>query len=266
MITAPQKSFAYATVNTTSLPVTEQIKSPWLANYRKSFTRSKASVAASKTFTSTSHSPPHSLRTSPRKKRKPDFNIFCETSSTTEISRLSYKRSKTAPDRDLRVPLVDRSDFANSTPTPSPRMPSAPFVFSTADPCWENIENYDPQSDLDVSFLEDEVAYTASSTLDPPPTRPSIRVSGSRKITASQRLPPPVDMEMYHLLGITSWKVTRAEIRTAYRKIAFAAHPDKVGVEQRNFATIRMQQVNAAKDLLLDNQRRWQYHTNGYTM
>lgn len=65
------------------------------------------------------------------------------------------------------------------------------------------------------------------------------------------------------MLGISDWRVSESEIRLAYRKVAFTSHPDRVADGEREAATRRMQQVNAARELLLDDQRRRQYHADG---
>lgn len=64
--------------------------------------------------------------------------------------------------------------------------------------------------------------------------------------------------DIYAELGIAS-SASRAEIRAAYRLVAKAAHPDVSGPADAPFATARMARINAARDVLLDPDRRAEY-------
>ena len=76
-------------------------------------------------------------------------------------------------------------------------------------------------------------------------------------------LPRPVNMVLYDLLNLQSWTVSNQEIKVAYRQMVVVSHPDKVPEEQRAEATEMMQKLNGAKDVLLDDEKRRQYHVDG---
>ena len=65
-------------------------------------------------------------------------------------------------------------------------------------------------------------------------------------------------LDPYYLLGV---ELTAApeEIRAAYRRRAAEIHPDLQPPEKREWASERMKQTNAARDLLLDPRRRAKY-------
>jgi DnaJ-class molecular chaperone len=65
------------------------------------------------------------------------------------------------------------------------------------------------------------------------------------------------------MLKLKDWNVSRDAIKLAYRRVAFANHPDMVAPREKEFATLAMQQINAARDLLLDARRRHKYHRDG---
>lgn len=65
-------------------------------------------------------------------------------------------------------------------------------------------------------------------------------------------------LDPYYLLGI-ELTATPDEIRAAYRRRAAEAHPDIQPPEKREWASERMKQLNAARDLLLDPMRRAEY-------
>ena len=147
---------------------------------------------------------------------------------------------------------------------PSPRTPDTPYPLSFADPLWENIENYEPQaatpnltSSLDMP--SGTTPYLMGPSLGPPP-RHATRALRARP-ARSPRLPR--SMEVYTLLGLQDWTVTREEIRAAYRRAALEQHPDHANNEERSEATLKMQQLNAARDLLLNERTRRQYHIDG---
>jgi DnaJ-class molecular chaperone len=68
---------------------------------------------------------------------------------------------------------------------------------------------------------------------------------------------------LYNVLELDNWNATGEQIKNAYRKIAVEYHPDKVAADQREAATHVMQNVNAAKDVLMNDARRRAYHRNG---
>lgn len=65
-------------------------------------------------------------------------------------------------------------------------------------------------------------------------------------------------LDPYYLLGI-ELHATSDEIRAAYRRRAAEIHPDTQPPEKREWASERMKQLNAARDLLLDPKRRAEY-------
>lgn len=75
--------------------------------------------------------------------------------------------------------------------------------------------------------------------------------------------PPPRNMVLYGVLGLSNWNVSKMVIERAWRHTAREHHPDKVAAEEREAATAKMQQVNAAKEVLTDPVRRCQYHEDG---
>ena len=65
-------------------------------------------------------------------------------------------------------------------------------------------------------------------------------------------------LDPYYLLGI-ELNAAPDEIRAAYRRRAAEVHPDIQPPEKREWASERMKQLNAARDLLLDPKRRAEY-------
>ncbi|PZD26358.1 DnaJ domain containing protein [Pyrenophora tritici-repentis] len=77
------------------------------------------------------------IRKSATKKRRQDFDIFVDDTTT-------YLPTPASPPAtpNVRPPLGVRT--ANLTPLPPSRLPDTPFTFSQSDPNWEDIENYTP--------------------------------------------------------------------------------------------------------------------------
>jgi len=76
------------------------------------------------------------LRTTYRERRhKPDFVIYADNS--TKNFRRPLLQNKGA-----RVPLREKTNLANTVMIPAYRRAATPFVFSAADPLWEDNENY----------------------------------------------------------------------------------------------------------------------------
>jgi hypothetical protein len=65
-------------------------------------------------------------------------------------------------------------------------------------------------------------------------------------------------LDPYYLLGV-ELNTTPDDIRAAYRRRAAEIHPDLQPPEKREWASERMKQLNAARDLLLDPERRAKY-------
>jgi curved DNA-binding protein CbpA len=70
-------------------------------------------------------------------------------------------------------------------------------------------------------------------------------------------------MVLYELLGLDSWKATKKEVKTAWRQKALSVHPDRATEEDREAATLLMQKLNAAVEVLSDRVRRRKYHEDG---
>ncbi|RAQ99459.1 hypothetical protein DDE82_008234 [Stemphylium lycopersici] len=209
-------------------------------------------------------SPPSSAVKKPQsKKRKLNFTIFVDTNTATDIPRppSTPKRSKTGTPR---TPLSDRTHSTNSTPAPSPRLPDTPFPFSDADPYWENAENYGPVASMTPPATPRGPSLPPTPCIGPPPAS-SARALRPRTNQASSpaNLLPPVNMLLYHMLGLETWRVSVDGIMSAYRRTAMAIHPDKATPKEKELAHLAMQQLNATKELLLSARRRRQYHRDG---
>ncbi|KAJ4346219.1 hypothetical protein N0V95_005585 [Ascochyta clinopodiicola] len=211
----------------------------------------------------------------PNKKRgrRPVFDVYIDTNAAD--TPLSPSQKKPRP--NVRVPLSVKTDSANDTPHPSPRKPDRPFVYSRSDPLWANGENYDPCSyymtppptpgGLSSGSSESSTTPGGYSPTPPPspfspPLHPT-RALRARRTPSMNVLPPPKDKTLYTALNLNNWKATEAQIKNAYRKVAVEYHPDKVAEEERDTATQMMQNVNAAKEVLLDAKRRKAYHLSG---
>lgn len=68
--------------------------------------------------------------------------------------------------------------------------------------------------------------------------------------------------DQYEALGLTR-DATDEQIRMAHRKLSMDWHPDRVSAEQKNQATDKIFLINAARDLLLDAQKRVEYDMYG---
>jgi DnaJ-class molecular chaperone len=70
-------------------------------------------------------------------------------------------------------------------------------------------------------------------------------------------------MVLYEMLGLHDWNVSKRTIMTARRQTALMFHPDRAKEDEREAATVRMQQVNAAAEVLSHRKSRWKYHVDG---
>ena len=70
-------------------------------------------------------------------------------------------------------------------------------------------------------------------------------------------------MELYEILELSDWNVGADAILAAYRKLVLIWHPDKVCEEEQEAATAMMQDLNGAKEVLMDAVRRREYHQTG---
>jgi curved DNA-binding protein CbpA len=70
-------------------------------------------------------------------------------------------------------------------------------------------------------------------------------------------------MTLYDLLELANWNASIGEIMAAYRDVAMRAHPDRAAEDERDAATLKMQLINGAKEVLSDHHLRRQYHVDG---
>ncbi|KAF1941690.1 hypothetical protein EJ02DRAFT_404015 [Clathrospora elynae] len=199
--------------------------------------------------------------TNKKRKHKPKITIFFDADAANEPLK-TPKRSKT---NSPRTPLADRTHSSNSTPAPSPHLPDTPFPLSSADPWWENIENYDMNNIISPPATPHNRPLRPSPSVGPPPplTTRTLRPRARQTAVPNTLLPPAQNMILYNMLGLRDWSVSADAIKFAYRRVAFTSHPDRASIKDREIATLEMQQINAAKDLLLDARRRRQYHADG---
>jgi hypothetical protein len=197
------------------------------------------------------------LPTTPKRRvRKRDFNFFIETNLADVPLGPATQRSKRLP---KRVPLSVRLDSANSTPSPSPLLPATPYSLSPGDSFWiDNKENWD-RAPWPTPPPTPALSPTSPAGPPPPPSPRARIIRPSPTPTTT----PPCNMALYQLLGLDSWNVTRKEIKTAWRKKALGVHPDRAAQEDREAATLLMQKLNAAVEVLSDCERRRQYHEDG---
>ncbi|OAL54807.1 hypothetical protein IQ07DRAFT_665220 [Pyrenochaeta sp. DS3sAY3a] len=189
---------------------------------------------------------PEQPRRSQRKRRHAAFAIFNDQDSAPKPAP---KKSKT----NLRTPLGTRNNSSNSTPAASPRPSDAPFRASPGDPTWEDLENYTDQS----------AAPEAVPEAAPAPAPAARPILVARLRVAPWAVVEPQSMEAYSLLGLAHWRVGSKAITAAYRQEALKCHPDKVAAEAKGAATEKMQRLNAAKEMFMDDRKRHQYHLTG---
>lgn len=165
------------------------------------------------------------------------------------------------PRIDARVPLGKRCDSANSTPSPTPRDDAASFSQSPSDPFWTGKENEDPSPTDTPELVVAAFPHDPSAPIGPPP--PSTSRARTNRPARVARLPLPQNIELYLILNLDDWKVSKKQILSAWRHVSLDLHPDRVAAEDRDVATLMMQQINAAKDVLTDSAARRQYHLTG---
>ncbi|EAT79405.2 hypothetical protein SNOG_13078 [Parastagonospora nodorum SN15] len=179
-----------------------------------------------------------------RPSRKRPIEIFVDSTADSVPRGPPSQR----PRLDGRSPLGKRSDSANSTPCPSPRDDAAPYSQSPNDSFWTGQENRDPNPPVTP---EPFVAAFPRARIVRPVRSPRLP------------LPPPKDVVLYDILGLNDWNVSKNQILSAWRHVSLDLHPDRVAEEFRGTATILMQEVNAAKEVLTDRAARRAYHRTG---
>lgn len=216
---------------------------------------------------------PINTRTSRKRDRCPDstdINIYVDSDDNHIVSTPPPKKSK----RNSRIPLSIGVNSTNISPASSPLGPDIPFSYSSADPFWCNKENYDrhacyitpPPTPNGPSLQQSPYSTPLPTPFSPPTSSPrhfTRIVTRPRSDVPSIRPPAPKDMTLYSMLGLDDYQAIDKEIRAAYRKTALNHHPDRVDQEQRCAATLHMQQINAARDVLLNKVRRKHYHKTG---
>jgi hypothetical protein len=219
-----------------------------------------------------------------KRNRKPEFAIFIDTDTANAPPRPAPKKTKLTP----RMPLAVKTDCGNDSPLPSPHAPDVPRPFSSTDPLWESNENYfsytaPPPTHHDPTPAQPSNNRPAPRETPRPTSRPApspaphpsphptprpTSQSGSRparrRRTSAVGAPrTPNNMVLYNLLGLEDWNAGTEQIKLAYKKAAMKFHPDRVPAGQRQEATVQMQRVNAAKEVLLDTRRRRAYNRSG---
>ncbi|EUC46498.1 hypothetical protein COCMIDRAFT_25457 [Bipolaris oryzae ATCC 44560] len=202
------------------------------------------------------------------KKRKPNFTIFADEDTENQVASAisTPKKSRTSTPR---TPLSERTASTNSTPAPSPRSSSTPFSLSPFDPYWEDIENYPPYTTPVTPPVIPPPATTIP--VSPPPSRSSSTRTRTRNLNSRppppstpSRLNPPINSLLYTTLGLSDWRATPSTIKKSYRRMARTLHPDKASSEEdKGAANLAMQQLNAARDVLVDTEARREYHRTG---
>lgn len=223
-----------------------------------SYNYSQASVHSQLTTDACPPSPPQAQDPLPKKRgRKPEFTVFIDPVTVSDRQE-PVSRKKT----NSRIPLAVKSSSANSTPSPPPRPSDTPFPRSTGDPWWEDAENYDPRPFIMPPSTPAGLISTQSPS---PAARPHVtpRTTRPRRAKRPFLLPTPRSMMLYNLLKLENWNASTNEIKMAWRRVALGSHPDKVAEEHREAATLKMQELNAARDLLSDRKRRHRYHLDG---
>jgi hypothetical protein len=204
-----------------------------------------------------------------KRNRKPEVTIFIDTDTANAPAHLAPtpsapKKTRLTP----RLPLAVKSDFGNDSPRPSPRAPEAPWPSSSADPLWENRENYFLYTIPVAAPRNPSPAQPSNSRPTPRPTprpapQPVPRPARRRRASAANTPRAPNNMVLYNLLELQDWNAGAEQIQVAYRRAAMKYHPDRVPADRRHEATVQMQRVNAAKEVLLDARRRRAYNRSG---
>jgi hypothetical protein len=220
-----------------------------------------------------------------KRNRKPEVTIFIDTDTANAPAHLAptfsaSKKTRLTP----RLPLAVKSDFGNGSPRPSRRAPEAPWPSSSADPLWENRENYFLYTIPVAAPRNSSPAQPSNSRPTPrPASRPTThsvprptthsvprpapqpvpRPARRRRASAANAPRAPNNMVLYNLLELQDWNAGTEQIQVAYRRAAMKYHPDRVPADQQHEATVQMQRVNAAKEVLLDARRRRAYNRSG---
>ncbi|KAL5113403.1 hypothetical protein ACEQ8H_008726 [Pleosporales sp. CAS-2024a] len=194
--------------------------------------------------------------TSRRRHRNPNstFQIFVDASAGTAQDPVQKQQKL-----DARTPLAVKTDMVNNT---CPAFVHAHEAFLFHSPSfWTEQEN-----------LELETA-SPTERLDATPqdwsTAPSIdswsQASRTRNIY-SLRLPalsPPQNMVLYEVLGLDDWHASIHDILSAWSSALQDMGPGPVLAQRREVDAIFLQQIDMAKNILIDPAARRRYHDTG---
>ena len=199
-----------------------------------------------------------------------DFGILDEVSSHLPPFAPSPPTLKKKAKKARRSVLGEIS--GNAMRLPQYRNHAVGYGFRVNDPNYEDFENFenfvpDPRPPPPSPRVEPSMPRWTPHQSSPRPRpqrtqntqHPETHLIASAAPVSSE----PVCLVLYNLLGLESWKVDNDEIKAAYRRVAVINHPDKAAQEDKELATTRMQQINAAKDILLDSACRTKYHETG---
>ncbi|KAF2713898.1 DnaJ-domain-containing protein [Pleomassaria siparia CBS 279.74] len=202
--------------------------------------------------------PPKPAATNKRVRRQNpsrEFSVFVEQPSQRSAPNPAPKK-KTKTGRKVLGEIS-----GNKTPPRKYRDPTMGFGFNPNDPNYEDLENVDqsppppppppispPQPPRQQARPQRHRANRPRPThVNTTPTDPAV----------------PKCLVLYNLLEVKNWKASEEEIKVAYRHVALLFHPDKATQEDQELATVYMQHINAAKEVLLDGVRRAEYHRTG---
>jgi hypothetical protein len=235
---------------------------------------------------------PPTATPSRRRRRQPSFSIFLDVEAANAVNADAENAENRVPKRaktKARSPLSDRTDFGNVTPAPSPRLPMSSFLMTprrslrreATAPTDENNQPIAPMTPPGTPVTGDFLPRLRAPSLTaprpapvlgptpnagpPPPFVRTVRFPRFARARADtyNPLPAPVNMTLYDLLELANWNASIGEIMAAYRDVAMRAHPDRAAEDERDAATLKMQLINGAKEVLSDHHLRRQYHVDG---
>jgi hypothetical protein len=190
----------------------------------------------------------------------------------TKGSKKSAAKKKSVPKKihvyktkSGRTILGDLSSSGNSSPTPSPRLPTTPFTLSPFDLDWENLENYESQTAPAVST---PATSFDQATPSPSPRFETLLTSEPATPVVHRRTrfqpPRPCNLVLYHELDVPYW-ATKTAIKAAFKRLTLLFHPDKHQGNKmtEEYATKLTERLLAAREILMDNVLRAKYDADG---
>ncbi|KAH8711900.1 hypothetical protein GQ44DRAFT_429982 [Phaeosphaeriaceae sp. PMI808] len=203
---------------------------PSSAMFAPSKTRVFLRLKSLQSASSLPHNPPRIMHE--RRGRKRDFNIFVDTTAEDSSPGPASTRPRTNESRPRtdefgfneeaaspgltftrsraygRHPLSVRSDSANSTPAPSPHPPGTPSFRPREDLGLLNQENHDPAPVTTFPSTTTTFPNLPTGTGPPPPPSEAPHIIRS---PPTYGLQPPRNTELYDLLGLDDWDVSKAD-------------------------------------------------------